>query len=1088
MEIEKKYKKMDQIEHILKRPGMYIGGIEEKEESSWIVNQDNKMEKRTIKYSPGIYKIFDEIITNSLDETFRGRNVNLIMVNYDQKSGWISVCNDGIGIDVVVHPKYKIYVPELIFGHLLTSTNYDDSEKRLVAGVHGLGAKLTAIFSKEFVIEIGDTVNKKAYKQVFKNSLSEKSKPKVTTYNKSTGYVKISFLPDYKYFKYSGMTDDLTYLIRKRTYDIAGCSSKNIKVYLNKEKLSIRDFNDYVNLYPIDKEFTISEVCNDKWSVIICKSPNDKYEQISFVNGTNTSNGGRHVDHIINQYLKNITEKVNKKFKRVKIKESFLKDQLWVFINSSVVNPVFSSQTKEELITNQKDFGEHCILSERFFKKLIDKFSLYETIQQEIRLRERKDLEKTDAKKKSRLRIPKLEDAIYAGTSKSSQCTLILTEGDSAKATAISGISALSHGRKTYGVFPLKGKLLNVRESNNKQITENSEFTNIKQILGLRNNMEYNRENVSTLRYGSVLLMMDADADGSHIKGLFLNMIEYFWPSLLKIKGFVKSLVTPVVKATKNKEVKSFYTLQDFDKWSSSNNVTNWNIKYYKGLGTNTPSEAREYFKEIDKHQIEYIWDASTKENINLGFNKKKANDRKTWLKKYDNNLIIPRNQKEVTVSEFVNRELIHFSNYDNIRSIPNAYDGLKVSQRKVLYACFEKKLNTDVKVSQLVGYIGEKTAYHHGENSLINTVINMAQDFIGSNNINLLLPKGQFGTRLKGGKDHSSARYIFTMLNAIAKNIFHEDDSILLDYVEDDGKKIEPKYYVPVIPMVLVNGCEGIGTGYNTFVPCFSPKDIIDNIKRKLKGEKMHPMIPWYNNFKGRTEKKDDYNFICYGTYQLNNNGIQITELPIGVWTEDYKLYLEDLLDKKKIGKVDNYSTDTEINIHVKVDNINSIDINTLFKLSRNINISNMNLYNINNEIINYNSPLKIIEDFFKIRIKLYEKRKEYLISKVKNQLKIYKARVKFIEGVISKEINISKQSKEELLKFLRKKLFHKMSDTSPDKEYDYLIKMPMYSMTTDKVKELKDKYKITEKELKQLEKRTIQEFYLNDLELINI
>ena len=281
--------------------------------------------------------------------------------------------------------------------------------------------------------------------------------------------------------------------------------------------------------------------------------------------------------------------------------------------------------------------------------------------------------------------------------------------------------------------------------------------------------------------------------------------------------------------------------------------------------------------------------------SIVLAFDKRFADNRKKWLSTYDRNNIIEHSQKSITYSEFIDKELIHFSNYDNERSIPNICDGLKPSQRKVLFDSLKKNLLKEIKVSQLSGYISEQSSYHHGENYLQGTIISMAHNFIGSNNINLLNPNGQFGTRLLGGKDSASPRYIFTNLNHLTKLIFHPDDLPLLDYLNDDGFKIEPKYYVPIIPMILVNGCEGIGTGFSTKIPCYNPIQIVDNLKRMMRGEDIEEMSPWYRGYNGNIIKLNDKTFISRGKYTfVDTNTVVIDELPIGIWTDTYKELLE--------------------------------------------------------------------------------------------------------------------------------------------------------------------------------------------------
>ena len=452
----------------------------------------------------------------------------------------------------------------------------------------------------------------------------------------------------------------------------------------------------------------------------------------------------------------------------------------------------------------------------------------------------------TGGKKKKKLfGIDKLEDANDAGTAKSADWVLILTEGDSAKSLAMSGIQVV--GRDKYGVFPLKGKLLNVRDANANTLMNNQEIQNIIKILGLKMGETYN--DIKSLRYGSIMIMADQDHDGSHIKGLVINFIHHFWPSLIKLKNFMKEFITPIIKARKGEEWITFFTMGEYEEWCKKvKDASKYDIKYYKGLGTSTSKEAKEYFKNINIHKILFRYDGKPDdESIDLAFSKNLANKRKEWLENVNRNEYIDHSIKTITYSEFVNKELVHFSIEDWVRAIPSLMDGLKPSQRKILFSCFKRNLTKDIKVAQLAGYVAEHSAYHHGEASLCQTIINMAQNFVGSKNINLLQPIGQFGSRHLGGKEAASPRYIYTWLNKITRLIFRENDDPILNYLEEEGMKIEPNYYSPILPVVLINGTEGIGTGWSTKIPCYNPLQIVENILAHIEGKEMKEMLPWY-------------------------------------------------------------------------------------------------------------------------------------------------------------------------------------------------------------------------------------------------
>jgi DNA topoisomerase-2 len=564
----------------------------------WVLEQESKkIIQRPCSFVPGLYKIFDEILVNAADNKQRDSTMNKIDVIIDRLDGFISVSNNGKSIPVVIHKEHNVYIPELVFGHLLTGSNFDDNEEKTTGGRNGYGAKLANIFSTKFVIEVGDSTNGLQYKQEFHNNMTVINQPKIAKYS-GKDYTKVTFYPDFQKFKMSeGFDDDIYDLMCKRVYDIAGCNiagGAKLNVTLNNEKVDVKKFEDYISLYnsPSLEMPLAFEKVNDRWEIGI--GPSDgSFQQISFVNSICTSKGGSHVSYIVDQITSKLVASIKKKTKD-EIKPNQIKNHLAVYVNCLVSNPAFDSQTKENLTTKASTFGSTCVLPEKMLKT-IEKSSVIDNILNWAKYKQTAELKKKSGSKRSKLvGITKLDDANFAGTSKSSQCTLILTEGDSAKALAISGLGVV--GRDYYGVFPLKGKLLNVREASHAQIMKNEEIQNITKILGLTFGKTYN--DTSSLRYGHLMIMTDQDHDGSHIKGLLINFIHYFWPSLLHIPGFLQQFITPIVKCSKGKEELSFFTIPQYQNWKSDNSDgKGWKIKYYKGLGTSTASEFKEYFQ-----------------------------------------------------------------------------------------------------------------------------------------------------------------------------------------------------------------------------------------------------------------------------------------------------------------------------------------------------------------------------------------------------------------------------------------------------------------------------------------------------------
>ena len=1082
--IEQTYQKKSQLEHVLHRPGMYIGDIDKISSERWVIIND-KMVRKVLQYNPGLYKIFDEVFTNALDQSQRDTTLKKIEVNIDKQTGEISVYNDGVGIPIEIHKDLNKYVPYIIFGEFHTSSNYDDTEKRTVGGLNGYGAKLTNVFSKMFKIEVAD--GSKMYAQIWRDNMSICEEPDIKSSKKS--YVRITFIPDYSRF---GLTfnEDIYSLIKTRVYDGSAISSSKVGVYFDNEKVSIKDFETYMNMFVGTKSECprVYEKLNARWEVGIALNQSDKFSQVSFVNGISTSDGGTHVDYIVNQIIYRLKDQIEKKNKDIVIKPSYIKDNIFIFINCLIENPTFSSQTKEQHVTKSTKFGSSVVLTDDFIKR-VDKLGITANVVDIAKAKEKKSLSKTDGKKQFRLSgIPKLDDANKAGGSEGWKCKLILTEGDSAKASAVAGLSVV--GRDYYGVFPLRGKLLNVRDATPAQIIKNEEINNLKKILGLQQSKEYS--SVKELRYGGILIFTDADNDGSHIKGLIINFIHSFWPSLIKIDNFISCITTPIVKVSKGNQIKPFYSQSEFMKWKDTTaNYKTWHIKYYKGLGTSTALEAKDYFKNLSNQTIKYVYSDQTDHDMVKAFKKGFEDSRKEWIKESTGKVvdlgILAVNQ---SISQFINNELINFSIADLERSIPNLMDGLKPSQRKVLYGCIKRNLYSEIKVAQLSGYISEHTSYHHGEVSLQGTIINMAQDFTGSNNINLLEPIGQFGTRLQGGKDAGSPRYIFTKLRGITKTIFNEYDCLLLDYLEDDGMLIEPKYYIPILPMVLVNGSEGIGTGYSTNIPCYNPKDIISNLKILIdtdgKGEQMS-MTPWYKGFKGKIQKEAENKFTTTGVFtRINNTTIEITELPVGKWTQTYKEFLDGLVEENEIIDYVNNCDDLIINFKVMMQKsvidqlISNNELIKKLKLTTSINTSNMHVFDEECKIRKVSCPEEIIYRFYKIRKNHFSKRKNYLIEKINKEYSILEAKVKFINYVISEKIVLFNRKKENIIK--------QIGTIDPgllqiDNSWDYLLDLKILILTQEKIKEMEDKMGILKTELTKLKNTGISEMWISEL-----
>lgn len=1002
------YQSLSHLEHIIKRPDTYIGSVERTTEKMWVYNSTTEqMENREVSFVPGLYKIFDEILVNAADNKQRDKNMSEIRVTIDRVANVISVQNDGRGIPIEIHEKEKIYIPQMIFGKLLSSSNYNDEEQKVVGGRNGFGAKLCNVFSTKFTLETVDSKQKKKYVQTWTDNMSKAGDHHITA-SKHDDYTKVTFYPDLSKFSMDELDDDFEALVKRRTYDMAG-TNKDLKVFLNGERVKVRGFKKYMEMYTkaIATENNAGEGDNlaKEAQTILTDNPHERWEigfavsdgafqQVSFVNSIATTSGGSHVNYIADQIVTKLTEVVKKRNKGgVALKPAQIKNHIFLFVNSQIVNPAFTSQTKEQLTTKPSQFGSKPVVSDKFLNAL----AKTEAIENILHFAQRKAdqvLKKSDGNRRTRMSHSKLTDANKAGTKAGYECTLILTEGDSASLLALAGRAVVDPDR--IGVFPLRGKLLNVRDASVDQISKNQEIQNIKKFMGLQHKKDYSND-ISTLRYGHLMIMTDQDHDGSHIKGLLINFLECAFPSLLRIPHFLKVFITPIVKVWKGdpkspKNLQSFFTMPEYDAWKlQPGNQRGWDHKYFKGLGTSNTSDAETYFRDLDRHLKEF---RSIEQHepalIDLAFSKKKADARKEWLRQFQPGTFLDMRIPEISYDDFINKELILFSMADNQRSIPSVVDGLKPGQRKVLYTCFRRNLKKDQKVFELAGSVSTLTAYAYGDSSMQQTIVGLAQNFVGSNNVNCLEPSGNFGSRLQGGADAASARYIYTRLTPFARKVFNTKDEPLLTYNQDDGKNIEPETYVPVVPMILINGADGIGTGWSSSIPNYNPVDIVENLKRRMNGtskDDMLPMNPWFRDWTGEVEDMGGDRFKFSGTIrQTGPLEIEITELPIRVWTQDFKDKLEEIIKAEKtpsfIKDYTEYNTPTNVHFIIKMEDKHmkvalEKGLEETFKLSRSMATSNLVAFDAMGRINKYATVLDIMEEFYLIRLKFYELRK---------------------------------------------------------------------------------------------------------------
>jgi len=1110
------YGKLGEIEHVLNSPDMYLGELVTKDKIMLLYDiKTDEIKIDKITYNTGLLKLFDELLINAVDNYQRtsitetkAYQTNEININVTNE--YISIMNNGKSIPIQLvdcntdKGLKKMYIPEMIFTQLRSGSNFKKDGKReiqTVGGKNGVGCKIVSIFSDKFIIDIVN--NNTHYLQEVRNQVKEIDEPVIRNIDHKD-YVKITFFPNWKLLKSNKdeFSTKVHQMFYKRAFDI---SYLPIHVTINDKLINSSDKrynrkNNWINFVEKHNALYTDNLCHhieDRWLVSFgLKQPGVKLKFISFVNYISTYEGGTHVDRIVDQF----TDYIKTIYKKDKITSAQVRDKIMFFISAIIDNPDFNSQAKEKLTTSKRSLVKECEIP----KKLIKQFIVNNNF---IEILDGKMVEKanTQSKKINIHTIPKVINAEKAGTKEGYKCTLFLCEGDSANTMCIRGISAMGiNGSKYFGSFPLRGKPLNTRNVSTDKYLNNIEWNNVKAIIGLEDGKEY--DDVKKLNYGQIVCVKDADTDGASIMGLIINFFADKFPSLLQIPGFISEFVSPMIKLTfplkyKNKisdEIMlnrtykignncmlPFYNKREFENFKSTIPESVKKIKYIKGLGTNESTDVVHYFKNYEDNKLELEFEEDTFKHIDKAFNLKRADDRKHWLDQLTEDTFLPR-QKGVPIkcNDFIDNDLLTFS-YDNcIRSIPSSIDGLKPTQRKILFTVMKESPTKEMKVTELGGYVIKETNYHHGNVSVEETIIKMAQDYVGSNNIPLLRAIGEFGTRYQNGNDAASPRYLHTMISPVTRYIFPVKDDSVLEYVQEEGKVLEPKVFVPIIPMILVNGAEGIGTGWSTSIPCFSVKDIINATKELIKDDcyeiNNDNLRSYYNGFKGLINfNKDTWTY--HGVYSLNDTTLKITELPIGklaLSIFEVRELLKQLQNDKKVIK---WSSNDKLNpdFTIELDNkYSESSIVSIFKLKTTIKNTNMVAFNDKNKIYRYDTLYDLFMDWYFVRYETYEKRIEFILNKLKETFLEISNKCRFIKEIIAKTLIINDRRKDDIIQDLVTKNYDKIND-----KYDYLLSMAIYSLTKEKIIELEKKLEEIEKEIDYYENVSVSEIWMKEL-----
>lgn len=1103
----KRYKTLTQREHVLQRPAMYIGAISlvtKRHIVFWKENEETVCEFMDVTYSPALIQCFLEALVNAMDNAEGNPSQKNIKITVLQ-SGQLEVSNDGDTIPIEVQDEE--YIPSTVFGKWLTGSNFDDDEtkekqQQFTGGQNGVGIKATNAWSCWFDLEVCNAKCKKRLTQTWRSNMLEVTPAKVTSYKNKKSLTTVRWMPDYNRLGMQDVTanglDPCVYrLLCSHAYFACACCRGDMNVYLNSEKIP---FKNPQFLLPKGSACVRDTVENSNglvWSVTVAATA-DRAEArvLAFVNGIPCHSGG-HVDHVHQKVLDICMSKIRKRTETVRPPKA--KDCYHVVLVCRIPNPRFDSQSKNVLDTPYKQFGFKWEPSDAF-RNSLEKSQILANIKELVDEQESKTTKRAEqnVRKGSTSHIKSYDAAQDIGKQ---CCTLLITEGESAKTLAVAGVSAI--GRSRFGIYPLRGKLLNVRRVSYKKCLENREINDLVAIIGLNKSVTYTGESVSRLRYQNVAIFTDQDSDGSHIAGLIMNWLSAHYPSLLACTEFVYRMVTPIIKATDPvvRTSINFFTEVEFHRWKEALTVPCKEYKLYKGLGTSTAREAVSYFKDLDRHMIRIDFKEDENEAMNLFFAENSDVRKSFLLEEYSRHAYVDYNLQSTSVDSFLKHDMSHFSMADVERSIPSAIDGLKPTQRKVVHTFLRKNFRKEQKVFEACAAVAKYTRYHHGDMSMIETIVGMAQDHAGMNNIALLTPQGSFGDRLNKPSVHAKARYICTYMDPITDQIFRRSDEMVLDYYDDEGHQIEPHMFYPVIPMVLVNGAFGIATGWSCFVPNYNPEEVIRVCEQMARGETdiSFGLVPWYQNYDGeiRMDESEDNVFHTFGhAFFDTENGerfITITELPVGRWSHDFVDWIREHhvctkyspSAKERLrfaSEVRSQCSVYRVHIYVVVHQeavqlLGESKILDLLKLKDTKKTTNMFLFDSQEKLRKFESIADIFKEFGEARLSTYEKRRLKQLDILNGEVELLENKRRYVLGIRDETIDF-RWPRSQKNEFLASSSYQLCEDS-----YKYLTDMNASSFGDDEVAKLEAKILSVQGEIDELKNTNPSQMWIKEL-----
>lgn len=1100
----KNYQRKNEIQHVYDIPDTYIGNIEVVEDEDFLYDlTENKYYKTTFKKCEGIERLFLEALSNAgnnVDETRRERkDPGAIWITVDDKI--ITIKNTGNVIPIEKNKENpEFWNPEMIFGVMRTSSNYDPGKPRMGCGRNGFGAKLINIFSKVFKVKVRNVEQELEYVGEWRENMSRHKINKVREIQvgkRDSSFVEVEWLLDFERFKIEGYSDDMIRSFARYAVDFS--FTCKVPIYFNGIKISAQKCSDFITYFLNEKkkkslfyyewepsfEPDISDGKIDytrhiaRVEAILIDTPY-KGTVHSYVNGLITKDGGAHVDSFTKVVYKKIAELFGAKFNLTKISAKDIKPHLTLILNCRLANPTYTSQSKTKLGSPNIQIN----FPEEYYAKIM-KWDCIEGICNFIENKQLKKLKKTDGRKVRHVASEKGEDANMAGSKKSDECDFYIIEGNSAAQYAKRRRDHIG-GKDRNGYCSVRGKPLNVTNASFEKLRDNEEFNLIKKFLGLAERTDYSlEENRQKLRYGRVIICTDADTDGLHICQLIYNFFKERFPSLVEM-GLIYRLQIAMIKVyeKKGKIVQRYYSEQEFQRDQELYSEKKYNIKYFKGLATSSPEDVKDDIFNACMIRLKYDEDGFN--TLTWAMDKKFKNVRKAWIEEYDPNLqptyypeedikIVKSNgkgkdkghisipSKYQNITNFIRTEGILYTMESLIRCIPMVNDGLKESQRKILYYVLKEMTikSKPIKVAILSAKVSSDTNYAHGPDPLEETIMGMVSNYVGSNNLSIFEADGLFATRDDGGnkKDVPAGRYPSVKIAKWCHYAFLKELRDLVPQKVEENIKIEQVYIPCIIPFGLINGFNGIATGFSTNCPNYSLKDIFHWLEAKLSGAVPGQVRPWYRGFLGELkinkkvvkeiptvseeEKEDDdekekeiapteeeigYSLKSYGDFDyeevMGENGkkyynVEITEIPVGISLKRYRRFLEKLREEKKLKEFRDDSTTEVPHYYLTQLEMEKLSHEELY-LIKSFPLSNINMLNEQGLPKHYNTVYEVLEEYYQIILNLFSQLYQVEMTNLAAQVKKNQEKIHFIQLVLDGRIEILGKSRKSILKLL--------------------------------------------------------------------